>query len=255
MKTNPNTIALFISLLIFSSIDLSSCASKKAAEFHAAFLETKSKAKNVLKAEAKQSPNAATPTTTPAATTTPSSSAPISPYSNINTINPTDPNYQYYFKTNIACSNTNCMIPNGVCVDNSTCKCLDGWAVFQDANSPQTMYPQACNYQQKRQLVAFLLEFFFPCGIGHFYAGRVLMGVMKLILLALPILALCLGFCGIIASPHGEGKSDASGACVLIMAIFIYGSYCALGIWGFVDIILFGINSYKDGNGVPLLHW
>ena len=36
-----------------------------------------------------------------------------------------------------------------------------------------------CQYNQKKQIYAFLLEFFIPAGAGHLYAKRTLSGILK----------------------------------------------------------------------------
>ena len=43
-----------------------------------------------------------------------------------------------------------------------------------------THYGIFCNYKKKSIIVAGLLELFLPLGLGHFYAGHLLLGWLKL---------------------------------------------------------------------------
>lgn len=154
---------------------------------------------------------------------------------------------KYFYKKNIVCSQQNCQLPNGVCTDdNTTCKCLNGYANFEVKG--QETYGYYCTYVQKKQLVAFLLEFFVSSGVGHFYAGRTLFGVMKLLVCIAPILISILMCCAVLSK-------DNSNCWGLFVSITSCGFVCAALVWQLVDIIMFGLNKYKDGNGVPLQHW
>ena len=185
------------------------------------------------------------PNNTPATTT---SSA------NFNSAGPTvNEDDKFLAARNIKCDSTNCNFPNGVCTENNTvCRCLDGYANFEVINENENTTPKGyyCSYQQKRQVVAFLLEFFVSVGVGHFYAGRVLFGVFKLLVMLGPIILSILMCCTAVF------KDNDTSSCVgLILMIGSCLFVCTGLVWQLVDIIMFGINSYKDGNGVPLQHW
>jgi len=99
-----------------------------------------------------------------------------------------------------------------------------------------------CNYKQKKQVSAFCLHFFFgPLGAGHWYIGsyRYLIAALQLVITLLSICLSCIG---------DAGKEDN-----------IFGIGCSLGcvtlFWWVVDMVLFGINYYADGNGVDLYEW
>ena len=62
------------------------------------------------------------------------------------------------------CATTYCSINGGTCNGN-TCACKSGY-ITKDASSIP------CCYKQKSQLTAFLLEFIFSFGFGHFYIGN-----------------------------------------------------------------------------------
>jgi hypothetical protein len=162
---------------------------------------------------------------------------------------PVDPNDKFYFTRNIQCDNKNCPAPYAVCSDNNTCRCLPGYANFIAEGQATPGY--YCNYEQKKQLVAFLLEMFVSMGVGHFYTGRVLMGIIKLLVLLGPVMFGILMCCSSII----KSSSDTSSCAGLFFMVGSCACVCAALVWQLVDLIMFGINNYKDGNGVPLAHW
>ena len=162
---------------------------------------------------------------------------------------PVDPNDKFYFTRNIKCDNKNCPAPYAVCSDDKTCRCLPGYANF--IAEGQTSPGYYCNYEQKKQLVAFLLEMFVSMGVGHFYSGRVLMGVIKLLVLLGPLMFGILMCCSSIV----KSSSDTSSCAGLFFMVGSCACVCAALVWQLVDLIMFGINNYKDGNNVPLAHW
>jgi hypothetical protein len=66
---------------------------------------------------------------------------------------------------------------NGVCTSSQQCKCNKGYITF-----PSDHYPY-CNYKQKSQLIAFLLEFFLGLegGAGEFYIENKSFGITQFI--------------------------------------------------------------------------
>ena len=187
----------------------------------------------------------ATATTAPATTTT----APATVIANSSVIQASiDPNEKFLITRNIKCDNKNCQAPYGVCADASTCRCLNGYANF--VAEGQAFPGSYCNYEQKKQLVAFLLEMFVGMGVGHFYSGRVLFGVFKLLILLGPLVLGVLMCCSSIVK-----SSDTSTCMGLVVMIGSCACICTAVVWQLVDLIMFGINSYKDGKGVPLAHW
>ena len=151
----------------------------------------------------------------------------------------------FYFKRGIQCTTANCPYPS-VCTDANTCQCGRGLANFPAEGN----YGVYCQYTQYNQLAGFLPECLLNLGIGHFLTGRTLCGVFKLLLAFAPCLALCLMMCGIVSKP-----GDGAGICACIGLVLMFACLIGSGIWWLVDMILFGINAYRDGNGVPLAHW
>jgi TM2 domain-containing membrane protein YozV len=166
--------------------------------------------------------------------------------SQVQVVNPNpNPKDKFNFIRNIKCNNQNCNVPFAVCTDTTTCSCLSAYANFVPADNPNTgLY---CNYLRYKQLVAFLLEFFLSFGIGHFYCGRIVFGVIKLLCTLVPFMLGIVMFCSSI--------SKESDCCGLALSIFTCLFLCAIAIWQIVDLIMFGLNSYADGNGVPLKPW
>ena len=70
------------------------------------------------------------------------------------------------------CSIDNCPIAQGFC-NSGKCVCIDGF-ISIDAHS-------FCSYKQKQVVYALTLESFGLIGFGHFYAGRVLAGIVKML--------------------------------------------------------------------------
>lgn len=158
-------------------------------------------------------------------------------------------NDKFFNQRNIVCSTKNCVAPYGFCSDNNTvCKCLSGYANYVPEG--ESSYDYYCTYKQKKQIIAFLMEFFVSLGTGHFYSGRILFGVFKLLIMLGPLILSVLMCCT--AMLKDRDSSTCMGLFVMIgSCTFVCGGL----IWQLVDVILFGINSYKDGNGVPLEHW
>ena len=148
---------------------------------------------------------------------------------------------QYYeqFFSECECNDETCNQKNGKCVDPNKCVCDIGYS-----NYKLKSYHKTCSYKLKNQIIAFLLEFFLWFGIGHFYCMRYLMGIIKLCTVLLIIIFDC-------TMKNIKFKSNKARNCI---NIFIYCLYFILILWQIFDVCMFGMNKYKDGNGVPLLN-
>lgn len=135
---------------------------------------------------------------------------------------------------------------NGKCNDQKTdCICDVDFDTFPADSSKQ------CNYQKKKQLVAFLLEMFLGFGAGHFYTERYSMGGAKLACFLFGVYIICLFP---ISAKCISDKCD-SDWMVLTVACFYYCCVLGLAFWFIYDLVMFGLNKYPDGNGLPLLPW
>ena len=108
-----------------------------------------------------------------------------------------------------------------------------------------------CDYKQKKQLTAFLLELFVGFGAGHFYRGNYLMASLKLVAFLFGIYIICL------FPLTAKWISDCCDCdcLVVIVSILFYFAACGLATWFIFDLVYFGKNKYKDKNDVPLLKW
>jgi len=152
--------------------------------------------------------------------------------------------YERFFTVkNITCNSQNCPSPMGYCQDLKTCKCLDGFANFKTDSQTGNAY---CQYEQKKQLDAFLLEFILGCGTGHFFIGHYIQGVIKLVLVLIIIFLL------VISSWDACEESGTKLSLPLLIAYILLVVYLE---WALVDCILFGMNKYTDDHGIPIVHW
>jgi hypothetical protein len=147
---------------------------------------------------------------------------------------------------NINCiQESNCISPNKCIYNNKICNCSITYANFFsdkqlqiNENINSTLF--YCNYERKVQLTAFFLTIFFNFGIAQFYIGSVSVGLVKL----------AIAIVSIIFIPFAVFYKNP----LLSMLVGLFFCFI-ISIWGLVDLILFGINLYNDGNDVPLTPW
>ncbi len=167
----------------------------------------------------------------------------------------TDPLYdQMYYVRSIECSPfTNCLAPN-VCLDDSTCKCADGYinlpSTLNSTNTTDTI--SLCQYKQKHQVTAFLLQFFILHGAGHFYTGNLNYAIPQLIICLCPTIIYSFMCIFGITIRKLDGPR---GFINIIFVLFNCFFFLSMVVWWFVDVITFGTNSYNDSNGIPLRSW
>lgn len=129
---------------------------------------------------------------------------------------------------------------NGYCTDEGLCHCDRGW-VTHDPSNP-------CGYEQKKQLIAFLLNFFLGkvCGAGYFYTGQMALGAGQVVLFWSPLfLTAVIGGCLL------GGSESVSGA----MSCLLYPIYLGAFGWWVAVTVRFGLNYIPDENGVSLMGW
>lgn len=116
------------------------------------------------------------------------------------------------------CSNDYDCDNHGVCdLTTQTCNCDDEYA------------DDDCTYKRKKQLIAFLFDFFIN-GVGQLYLGYTAWGVCRLVITS--IILIC-PWCLPITIP-----------------LFIVGQ-----IWWLTWIILIGTDKINDANGYSMLEW
>ena len=75
------------------------------------------------------------------------------------------------------CNALNCPPLRGLC-SNDICVCEEGFTTVNNKYIKNNGI--FCNYILKSRYIAFLLEFFFPFGAGHFYTGKTILSTIKL---------------------------------------------------------------------------
>ena len=153
-----------------------------------------------------------------------------------------------YITKNSDCGEWNCNLDNGNCTeydDNKGhyfCNCHSGYTTYPYDNDIQ------CNYKQKSQLKAFLLELFLCYGSGHFYVHNYKLAIPKLIVFVFfYYLFIALR---IITKAKEENK-----LANLIICIGAGVTFLGLLTWQIIDLVNFGRNKYNDGNNIPLRKW
>jgi len=158
--------------------------------------------------------------------------------------NPYDTKYGQAININCI-PNKNCFSPNECIYNNTICNCSIINANYFRKNELNEIVKKNstiiyCNYSRKRQLTAFWLTLFFNFGIAQFYIEHVHIGLIKL----------GIAIVSIILIPFAVFYKNP----LLSMLVGLFFCFI-ISIWGLIDIILFGINYYDDGNDVPLQPW
>lgn len=142
------------------------------------------------------------------------------------------------------CNQLVCKPPGGSCSKEGKCQCLQGYITVQSQND-HTL----CNYAQKKQVIAFMLEMFGLIGFGFIYIGYYFRGLMKIFVFFMIIVY---GTQFIIV--FLREKSDTQAAYFFKLAL----SCCCICLpifWHFLDLVNFAFNSFNDTNGIPLESW
>ena len=145
-------------------------------------------------------------------------------------------------KTSLSVCNTdNCPPLRGLCNGNM-CVCEEN---YQTVNNKYVhnngIY---CNYKLKSKFVAFLLEFFFPFGVGHFYSGKTYFAFIKIGLFVLMI-SMC---CTVLCCSNVKGLNGCQFIVCLILVLCIIG----ILVLQIFDLIGYALGIYNDGNGVEM---
>jgi len=154
-------------------------------------------------------------------------------------------------------------LQNFICKDNSSCSfhgecnqlkndciCEKGYTTFINSTDPSQDIKK-CNYERKQQLKAFLFELFLGFGAGHFYTERYTVAGLKLSAFIFGIFIICLFP---ITAKFLSEKLE-SDCLVLTVSCFYYLCSIGLAFWFIYDLVMFGMNRYKDGNDIDLLSW
>ena len=148
---------------------------------------------------------------------------------------------------------TSCNLEHGNCIqyDNDKkkefCKCHEGY----DSNS--NISEVKCNYKQKSQIKAFLLELL-GFGAGHFYLNNYKYAILKFMMfVVLTLIYKCFNANSVVKFQKKNNKNEKYilKAILIIIGIFYIGVF----FWHIIDLVFLGKNKYKDGNNIPLSIW
>ena len=150
--------------------------------------------------------------------------------------------YQIQTVTSV-CNTGNCPPLRGLC-SNNICVCQEGFVTVN--NNYIKNNGIFCNYILKSRYIAFILEFFFPFGAGHFYAGKTIFASIKLGIFVTLIICFFIWLCFI----SKNGTETNAGSITLALIVFL--SIIILILMQIFDLIAFAFGLYSDGNGVAL---
>jgi hypothetical protein len=144
----------------------------------------------------------------------------------------------------LECGKYSCDSKHGECIgkSKSLCFCFDEYDTLPEVNSTIM-----CSYEKKKQFIAFILEVV-GFGIGHFYTGNLGLAIPKLIMYTLACIS-------IVVLRIFSKKTQDNNPTTLFLAFIACTVCCIIFIWHVIDVILYGLNKYKDGYGIDLLSW
>ena len=135
--------------------------------------------------------------------------------------------------------------PNGGVCLNSSCVCIKGYISYLT-----TINHSLCNYKQISSLTSGLLELFFGSGMGHFYAGRSINGLLKLSFTIFFCFSCC---CSLHLIKRLEEDPRTSGhPHISFLFIFAVTIGIMIFFWQILDFFMFIFGIYHDGNNMPL---
>jgi len=77
------------------------------------------------------------------------------------------------------CEMEECSVIGGECLQGNRCTCKKCYSTLFNKETQHQIF---CNYSQSSSIIAGVLEFLFPIGIGHFYTGRISFGIYKMLI-------------------------------------------------------------------------
>ena len=151
--------------------------------------------------------------------------------------------YDNFYEVN-SCSTENCLYPS-LCISKTICKCKEGFYNTNLENNGN--YENKCKYVMKSSYSPFWVEIITNLGIGHMLIGNYYLGILKLF-----YIIFTLGFFYYVCMSDANSRKNL-GDCFHVFLSVLNLIFClGLFAWWVVDAIFFGINKYKDINGVEL---
>lgn len=141
---------------------------------------------------------------------------------------------------------------NGSCNSTYQCECIQGYTTFTPDDSDNDLIEYGptlyCNYEKKRVFVAFMLELFLPFGSGQFYLMNYDFAFFKLFFFIMTMGSIYIFV-------KAKRNKDTPDTTILIYSLNLYMFLPILVFWQIADIIILGLNNYKDGNNVEVDGW
>ena len=153
--------------------------------------------------------------------------------------------YEDYYEINI-CSPENCLYPS-LCISKTVCKCKDG---FYNTNLDDKNYQNKCNYKMKSSNTPFWIEIITNIGLGHIIIGNFKIGFFKFF-----YMLTTLAFFYYVCMSEKNSQKYLSDTYHLIITLINFLLCFGVFIWWLIDAICFGINKYKDNNGIKLYNY
>ena len=139
------------------------------------------------------------------------------------------------------CNEGNCPATRGIC-SNNQCICNEKYITINNKDFRGNGI--FCNYELKSRFIAFLLEFFFPFGVGHFYSGKIYLATAKLSLFVILICSCC---CVLCCFPGKDLNVCSISMCIIVVLCII-----SLIVMEIFDLVSYGLGIYNDGNGIEM---
>lgn len=123
----------------------------------------------------------------------------------------------------------------------------NGEECYCDKKHASISYEEPCTYKRKKQWIVFVLEVV-GFGVGHFYAEKYAYAIPKLVVWIF-------GWSMFIMMKVYSRKRGRNEEKAILVSMISCVLTLVMIIWYIVDLIIFGLNKYDDGNGVHFYSW
>ena len=144
------------------------------------------------------------------------------------------------------CSAETCPYPS-LCTSKTICTCKEG---YYNTNLDNNDFLNKCKYKMKSGITPFWIEIITNTGIGHMIIGDYKIGIFKLFYM---ISTLCFFYYVCMSDKNSQKYLGDTYHFVISIINFVLCS--GVLIWWLIDAICFGINKYKDNNGIKLFNY
>jgi len=145
-----------------------------------------------------------------------------------------------FVKVTENCNNNTCSNPTGYCLSENVCKCAKGFANAPEFTQDKNKF---CQYEQKKQYYALYLEIVFFFGIGHLYSHRIIISFIKALFFIITLF---------VRSIYVSYQNEKISPSKVISQIGYYTLLLFYILYHMLDLMMFYLNKYTDGYGIPL---